>query len=197
MKLFNKKIGFTFLVISILGMSAVIHSEEDEGEEREEHDSRSSSRSLIKVPILVNPKFKAECSSCHMLYPAGLLPERSWTKMVSTLDKHFGEDASLDEATKKEILNYLVLNSSDHDNSRRGSKILKTISKADAPLRISETEYFKRKHHELSENVYKRKAIGSKANCLACHGGAENGNFNEHEVKIPKESDKPILVKKK
>lgn len=116
--------------------------------------------------------------------------------MMGTLDKHFGEDASLDEKTRKDILDFLVKNSSDRAYSRRGGKILSSINKSDAPLRISETSYFIRKHDEIGASVFKRKAIGSKANCLACHGGAEAGNFNEHEVRIPRVDESPIKAKK-
>jgi hypothetical protein len=172
-------------------------AEEEENEGNEHNGERSESRKLINTPLVMNSKFKTDCTSCHMAYPPGLLPERSWTKMMGSLDKHFGEDASLDEKTRKEILDFLVKNSSDHSNSRRSEKILSTINKSDAPLRISETSYFIRKHDEISANVYKRKAIGSKANCLACHSGAESGNFNEHEVRIPKASDSPVKSKKK
>ena len=116
--------------------------------------------------------------------------------MMGTLDKHFGEDASLDEKTRKDIQDFLVKNSSDRSYSRRGRKILSSISKSDTPLRISETSYFIRKHDEIRADVYKRKAIGSKANCLACHSGAEAGNFNEHEVRIPRANESPLKAKK-
>lgn len=157
-------------------------------DEREEHENKYTERRVVMTPVIQNPKFKAECSSCHMLYTPGLLPARSWTKMMNTLDKHFGENASLDDKTKKEILDYLVQNSSDSDkSSRRSQKINSSINSSETPLRISETAYFSRKHHELANQIFKRKKIGSKANCIACHSGAENGNFNEHEVKIPRE----------
>ena len=45
--------------------------------------------------------WKAECSSCHMAYHPGLLPERSWRKMMAELDKHFGQNASLDAPAAK------------------------------------------------------------------------------------------------
>jgi hypothetical protein len=190
-----------FLLISLSLIIIVITTKgwSDDDNEHEGREGKSQSvgffrRKLINNPTVMNAKFKADCTSCHMAYLPGLLPERSWTKMMSTLDKHFGEDASLDDKTKNEIQNFLVANSSDKGLSRRGGKILSSIDKNDAPLRISETNYFIRKHDEISAIVYKRKAIGSKANCLACHAGAESGNFNEDEVRIPKENE---VVKKK
>src|SRR3989338_9909941 len=76
-----------------------------------------------QMPPVNNVKWKAECSSCHMLYHPGLLPERSWNKMMAGLDKHFGENASLDPMTRDEITRFLVLNSADKSDNRRSSRI--------------------------------------------------------------------------
>lgn len=189
------------LLLCIAGMTVTMKAWTDDDDDEEEHEGRErnyryagevkiESRKLIGTSPVMNAKFKAECTSCHMAYPPGLLPARSWTKMMNTLDKHFGEDASIDEASKKEVLDYLVKYSSDHAYSRRGTKILATIGN-NTPLRITETAYFIRKHDEISDSVFKRKAIGSKSNCLACHSGAESGNFEEHDVRIPRVDELP------
>ena len=57
----------------------------------------------------------------------------------------------------------------------------------DAPLRISETAYFRYAHDEVPGSIWKRSKIGSKANCVACHTRGEAGSFREREIKIPKE----------
>lgn len=181
--------GKLFLLGLLIISSTALFSDDDD-HEREEHRSKRADLSNV-----TNAKWKTECSSCHMLYLPGLLPARSWEKMMTGLDKHFGESAELDPVIKKEITDFLVKNSSDNASNRRGQKILKTISKNDAPLRISETSYFIRKHDEVNASVYKRKAIGSAANCIACHSGAEQGNFSEHQVKIPSENAKPAAKK--
>ncbi|MBC8267904.1 MAG: cytochrome C [Rhodospirillaceae bacterium] len=91
-----------------------------------------------------------ECSECHMPYSPRLLPSSSWRKMMGNLDSHFGEDASLNKATRTKIENYLV------SNSGRGG---------DGPLRISQLNWFR---HEHKGDVTKHKAK-SWSNCLACH----------------------------
>lgn len=139
-----------------------------------------------QMPPVSNAKWKAECSSCHMLYHPGLLPEKSWNKMMAGLDKHFGENASLDEATHVEITRFLALNSADKQDNRRSSRINQSIPAGAAPLRISETRYFLSKHDEISVSTFKRKSIGSAANCVACHKNAEKGDFSESQVKIPR-----------
>ena len=194
----RKSLLLLFLV-SILTLSSFVLRSEDEEHERREHEGRKREGNFVSsgrdVPVVTNAKWKTECSSCHMLYLPGLLPARSWTKMMDGLDKHFGENAGLDAATKKEITDFLVQNSSDNSPSRRGGKILSSIGKSEAPLRISETTYFVRKHDEIRASTYKRKAIGSAANCIACHGGAELGDFSEHGVRIPKEGEVPVKKK--
>lgn len=137
-------------------------------------------------PPVDNAKWRSECASCHMLYHPALLPERSWRKLMATLDKHFGENAGVDAATEKEIANFLAANAADRGNSRRARKIMQTIPSEAAPLRSSETGYFIRKHDEVSPEVWKRKAVGSKANCAACHADAARGNFDEHAIRIPR-----------
>lgn len=139
-----------------------------------------------QLPQVSNAKWKAECSSCHMLYHPGLLPERSWAKLMTGLDKHFGEDASLDPVTRKEIANFLAANSADKQDSRRSNRINQSIPANVAPLRISETRYFVSKHDEVSPATFKRKSIGSAANCVACHKNAEKGDFSESQINIPR-----------
>lgn len=133
-----------------------------------------------------NEKWKVECSGCHMLYHPGLLPERSWLKMMNGLDKHFGENASLDAATHTEITNFLATNSADKSTNRRSNRIDQSIPNNVTPLRITETRYFTSKHDEVSASIFKRKSIGSAANCIACHKSAEKGDFSESQIRIPR-----------
>jgi len=133
-------------------------------------------RSKPAQPAQVNAKFQQECSSCHIAYSPGLLPAKSWLKIMTGLDKHFGSYASLTDQENKEITAFLVNNASNR------------WSGPSAPLRITETTWFKRKHdyHEISPKVWKNPKVKNPANCTACHQQAERGDFNEHNVKIPK-----------
>ena len=137
------------------------------------------------APSVSNKNWKTECSACHMAYPPSLLPERSWRKMMLGLERHFGQDASLDAATAKEITDFLVNNSADRVSGKRASKVMRSLGSTETPLRISETAWFVRKHDEVSAQVWKRPKVGSAANCTACHPGAERGDYSEHQVRIP------------
>jgi hypothetical protein len=130
--------------------------------------------------------WKAECASCHMAYPPGLLPERSWRKLMAELDKHFGQNASLDAAATKAILGYLVENSAERGTSRRSARFLGAIPANATPLRITENAHFVREHREVSPSDWKLPKVASPANCNACHSDAEQGNFSGRNVKIPR-----------
>ena len=133
-----------------------------------------------------NAKWRGECASCHTLYHPALLPERSWRKIMGSLSQHFGENAKLDAATQKEITEFLAAHAADRSTQRRAQKIARSVPAGQVPLRVTETAYFIHKHNEIRAEVWQRKGIGSKANCAACHAEAEQGNFDEHRLRIPR-----------
>lgn len=157
---------------------SVAHAD-DEYEEgpREQHSGKygGENRGKPVMPARSNAMFRQECSSCHVAYAPGLLPAESWRKIMAGLDKHFGTDASLTEQESKEITAFLVSNASNR------------WSASTAPLRITESTWFKHKHdsHEISPGVWKRPSVKSPANCAACHPQADRGDFNEHGIRIP------------
>ena len=128
--------------------------------------------------------YKEECGSCHIAYPAGLLPPASWTNMMQTLEDHFAENAELDEATRKTVTQYLVTMSTPKDGEYR--KFLRNMSENDTPERITETAYFIHEHDEIPQRfITENDKVKSLSQCDSCHKGAENGHFDEHQVYIP------------
>lgn len=127
-------------------------------------------------PAQINAKWQQECSSCHIAFAPGLLPAESWRKIMEGLDKHFDTDASLTAEESKEITGFLVNNAS---NRWRASS---------APLRITETGWFKSKHdaREVPPAAWKNPLVKSPTNCQACHTQAEQGDFSERNIKLPK-----------
>ena len=138
------------------------------------------------LPAVDNALWRQECGSCHTAYHPAFLPERSWRKMMADLERHFGENAGLDAAATKQIADFLAANAADRGGARRGRKVATSIPNAQAPLRISETPWFVRKHNEVAAEVWKRKSVGSAANCAACHPGADKGRFDEHDIRVPR-----------
>ncbi len=130
-------------------------------------------------PPVSDPLTRQECGSCHMAFPAGLLPARSWQKMMGELDHHFGEDASVDAATARQITTYLVAHAADSAGRGDMRGWLRGVSAATAPQRITELPKWVREHREVSPGDWTRKEVASKANCVACHVDAERGYFED------------------
>ncbi len=122
-----------------------------------------------RVPPVRDKLVQKECGACHMAFQPAFLPARSWQKMMSELDNHFGEDASLDAETAKKIEDYLVKNA----GRKRWLDGWGT-----PPQRISELRWFKSEHRgEVSPRAMKK--AGTMANCKACHLSAEQGNYDD------------------
>lgn len=131
-----------------------------------------------------NPTYKGQCATCHVAYHPALLPSGSWCKILSGLDNHNDENLSIDAATKKTILEYLENNAAEHSSAKRAAKIIRSLN-GQTPERITEVPYIKRKHHEVSEEIFSRESIRSFSNCDACHSNAEQGVYDEDSVSIP------------
>jgi hypothetical protein len=138
------------------------------------------------LPQLKNKNWQQECASCHIPYAPAFLPRASWRRLMGGLDRHFGENASLDPATQADILRFLEANAADSGASRMGRRVMQGMGPKDAPLRLTETRWFVHKHDEVSRATWSRKSVGSAANCAACHQRAEQGLFDDDSVRIPK-----------
>lgn len=135
-----------------------------------------------------NKTYKTECSSCHMAYQPGLLPAKSWEKLLTPagLHNHFGEVADLDKDTLQEVVNYAVANSAEKSWFKRARSITASTKDGAAPLRITEVRYINRKHHDIPDAMIKgNKQVQSLSRCDACHTEAEKGNYDADTVRIP------------
>ncbi|MDP2431374.1 MAG: cytochrome C [Pseudomonadota bacterium] len=135
------------------------------------------------------PRGKAlvnECGSCHTVYAPGLLPARSWRKMLAELDKHFGKGVSVLEPVRLALLKDLEDMAADGAFSdMRLRRIAGSVPVDAMPLRITETRYFKFLHDEVPLGYWRHKAIAGAANCLACHPRANEGRYGEREIRLP------------
>ena len=123
---------------------------------------------------------KKECASCHMTFSPQFLPKRSWQKIMDTLSDHFGENASLGEAQRKLVLDYLLANAADSPNGgREGRRFADSIASGQTPLRITEIPRWVREHREIRANRWNSPEVKSKANCLACHKKADQGIYED------------------
>ena len=145
-----------------------------------------SGKSEYVASAVANPLYKEECGSCHLAYSPALLPAPSWGRIMDGLDDHFGEDAELDAATATQIRTYLGDNAADSKRGKRAVKIAHAATNEDAPLRITETAYFLRKHDEVPQRlVFDNPEVGGFSQCESCHRGADAGRFDDDDVNIP------------
>ena len=172
----RKWLPYVLFASTVLSVTALLATSAN----GQEDESRAS------FPKVENPVWHSECSGCHMLYHPALLPARSWKKIMDGLDRHFGENASLEAPQREEITRFLTRHAADRQSDPRSRRIVRTISPDDAPLRISGTLYFISHHDEIPNTLYQRKSIGSASHCTACHRGAEQGEFSESTVRIPR-----------
>lgn len=120
--------------------------------------------------------YATECASCHIGYAPGLLPAASWQRLMSQLRTHFGTDASIEPGAQAAIASWLVANAATGKRAREEP----------AESRITRAGWFVREHRELGAAVWSRPAIRSAANCAACHPKADQGDFDERAIRIPR-----------
>ncbi len=106
-----------------------------------------------------NANWQTECAACHVAFPPSLLDAGTWRRLMDSLEHHFGTDASLDAKTRTEITDFLVQNAATGWTSEHASE----------SMRITETEWFIRKHERKAAKLWLKGKVSSPANCNACH----------------------------
>ena len=129
----------------------------------------------LPLPANTPASYTAECGSCHLAYPPALLAAGDWQRLMAGLNDHFGTDAAVDGKKGAEIKSFL---------ERHAGNAAK-LGNAGNPPRISTTARFVSKHDEVPAKLWRDPRVKSAANCEACHRGAANGNFSEHDLALP------------
>ena len=110
-----------------------------------------------------NAKWRAECGACHMAFPPQMLAAKDWLRIMASLDRHFGADASLDDESRKTIALFL---------DRNGSREAIADSAAELP-RVTAAGWFSRKH-QSAIRLWRKGRLASLADCPACHRGRDS-----------------------
>jgi hypothetical protein len=116
-----------------------------------------------------------ECGSCHTAYPPGMLPARSWQRLLGGLDRHFGSDASLDPGTRQQIDDWL----------RAHAGTDRRVAAEPPEDRITRSEWFTRKHRAIDPAVWRLPDVRGAAQCAACHTGAYRSRFDDDDLRLP------------
>jgi cytochrome b len=136
--------------------------------------SMTASARSMAAPLAADPAWKGECSDCHLAYHPSLLPSRSWRRMFEEQHRHFGEDLALEDGTRDALQAFALRHAAEALESPVAWKMATTIAPDAAPLRITETAYWKERHARLDTSTWK--AIPA-SDCGACHRDAEAGAF--------------------
>jgi hypothetical protein len=162
--------------VTVAGASSHPRRHHDEGEREEARDDRPRrGRGRGDAAAAMDPAYAKECGACHLPYPPALLPPASWRALLASLGDHFGDDAELAPEVRARLEGWLV--ASAGEQRPPGAR---------APLRVTETDGFRREHREVPRDAAARPSIRTMANCAACHPRADAWDFEEDDVRIPR-----------
>lgn len=125
------------------------------------------------------PAFQAKCGSCHIAFPPQLLAADDWRQVMRTLDKHYGDNAGLDEKTRQALEDFLVR------HAGKAAKVGASLTNMGTAPRLTQTAWFQRKHREVSSADWRHAKVKTPANCAACHTKAAEGSYREREIVMP------------
>jgi len=179
-------IGFTVALVALSCLIFPAQADRGHGWGKQERSHHGRGRDGYSQSHAPNQTYKKVCGQCHFALPAVLLPAASWRKICDGLTEHFGESLTMNPAEKMEIAAFLQGNAADAGGHKLGRKIMRNLG-YQTPSRVTELPYIQRKHRpgKVPPEVFQRKSVGSMANCVACHPGAEKADFNDHRVRIP------------
>ncbi len=174
--IFQKLLGVIFILASLYTLYYLVFTKDN---------IFVASANIKQDYAVLHQDFSKECGSCHITYPPFLLPKSSWTLMMSDLENHFGDDASIDKETNLSILSFLNENSAETSSQKAAFKILKSLKENNSTIAITKTPYWEKKHRKIDKDIFASAKVKSKANCKACHTDIENGLIENHLIKVP------------
>lgn len=136
--------------------------------------------------VAVDATWQTECGDCHMAFHPTLLPAQSWAQIMTALDDHFGEDASLPADKVAAISAFLAAHSAETSDSLAANRFRRVS--AERPLEITATPFWTRQHDGIDDAEFKLPPVNSKQNCAACHSDAASGTFAPQNIAIPQET---------
>src|SRR5690606_9812425 len=138
-------------------------------------DARAGGKTL---PPVADPLVANLCGECHMAFPPGFLPARSWTAIMATLDDHFGEDATRPGDQARAVEAYLTDHAGDAPGGGGLREFMRWVAPGGVPRRITDNPAFLREH-DFPERVWQRPEVVTRSNCPACHRRADRGLFDD------------------
>lgn len=176
-----------YMLATLLGGLAMLYlPPEGRSDPASIHQPRLIDEKGFAVQLVLNSVWKEECAECHIAFHPTLMSAASWKRIMAGLDDHFGDIIELDDATRREIEAFLVSASAEYSTTEASRKLLYSIDPAEpALLRITDVPYWKEKHSDIKDDIFKRKSVVSRSNCTACHSWAESGSFEDRDIRLP------------
>lgn len=150
---------------------------------------KNSNSSLENINVGINASerelYLEECGACHLAYPPGLLPAKSWNKIMVGLEDHFDDNAELDKETTGSIASYLGRYSLVKGKPSTTSRLLRNLGEK-SPIRITQIPQFESDHREARitlQSVSNEKPILSQ--CEDCHVEAQSSIFKNPQLPLP------------
>lgn len=165
--------GMALVMAALLGMGALAYFRSSPLDAR--------AQAARQAPLASDKTWTSECGGCHLAYHPSLLPERSWSKLFATQGSHFGEDLALEGATLEHLEDFAVSHAAERLDSPVAWKMATTIEPDAAPVRITETAYWRERHERLDEATWKRV---HRSDCGACHKDAVRGTFAPGAIEV-------------
>lgn len=153
----------------------------DDRFDRTRHDGRGGF-----APV-TDDAYRKECGACHFAYLPGLLPARSWDRVMSRLDSHFGENVELGSDLADRLRDYLRTNAADRVPEMGPAVLLERLDAAKTPERITQVPLMFRNHIVVREvfKVNSKVQTRTITNCDACHQKAGEGSFALRDLLVP------------
>jgi mono/diheme cytochrome c family protein len=147
----------------------------------------------IDVGPNTNDAYTAECGSCHFPYQPGLLPARSWRRIMVDLHDHFGDNAEVNVKAREAILAYLVSGAADAARNPRSRAIMESIAPTEVVIRITTMPYIAGVHGGILDPLRGgTPRVESLTKCPVCHTKASEGVFKARRYTVTDEAFRPV-----
>jgi hypothetical protein len=140
---------------------------------------------FVGTGLKQNALWQESCSECHLAYHPSLLPARSWERLLDGQADHFGEELFLEKKTVAALRAYATDSAAEQVQRELSWRTLGSLSADKAPLRITDTPYWRRVHRDIDEALWRRPSVNGKFNCAACHRDARDGGFMNGAMYLP------------
>ncbi len=134
-------------------------------------------------PVSLDAMYSDQCGACHIAYSPSLALASTWNAVLSNLQHHFGDDATLSAEQVAHIRAYLDANSAGHWDTYP-AHLMRTPA-ANGSLRLTDTPGWRRMHRGIPAAVFRSKPVYRSSACDACHSDATTGRFAPQQIAIP------------